>query len=148
MINAIERLAYDIAQANIKHTSNMTNVIKAADEHLNSTLPDSGARSEFATGAVRDASEGKGNPSLIPVDALRAVARRFEDGANKYGRDNWTQGIPLSRYVDSLYRHLWQLMEGDETEDHAGAIIWNAMCLTQTKKWIEQGKLPKELNDL
>ena len=148
MPNKLDKLIYDIEQANKKHTKNMQSVITAADEHLNPTLPDSGARSEFATGAVRDASEGKGNPSLIPIDALRAVSKRFEDGATKYGRDNWQQGIPLSRYVDSLYRHLWQFMEGDDTEDHAGAIIWNAMCLTQTKKWVDQGKLPKELNDL
>ena len=148
MPNKLDKLIYDIEQANKKHTKNMQSVITAADEHLNPTLPDSGARSEFATGAVRDASEGKGNPSLIPIDALRAVSKRFEDGATKYGRDNWQQGIPLSRYVDSLYRHLWQFMEGDDTEDHAGAIIWNAMCLTQTKKWVDQGRLPKELNDL
>ena len=148
MPNKLDKLIYDIDQANKRHTKNMQSVITAADEHLNPTLPDSGARSEFATGAVRDASEGKGNPSLIPIDALRAVSKRFEDGATKYGRDNWQQGIPLSRYVDSLYRHLWQFMEGDDTEDHAGAIIWNAMCLTQTKKWVDQGKLPKELNDL
>jgi hypothetical protein len=148
MPNKLDKLIYDIEQANKKHTKNMQSVITAADEHLNPTLPDSGARSEFDTGAVRDASEGKGNPSLIPIDALRAVSKRFEDGATKYGRDNWQQGIPLSRYVDSLYRHLWQFMEGDTTEDHAGAIIWNAMCLTQTKKWVDQGRLPKELNDL
>jgi hypothetical protein len=148
MPNKLDKLIYDIDQANKRHTQNMQSVITAADEHLNPTLPDSGARSEFATGAVRDASEGKGNPSLIPIDALRAVSKRFEDGATKYGRDNWQQGIPLSRYVDSLYRHLWQFMEGDDTEDHAGAIIWNAMCLTQTKKWVDQGRLPKELNDL
>lgn len=148
MPNKLDKLIYDIDQANKRHTKNMQSVITAADEHLNPTLPDSGARSEFATGAVRDASEGKGNPSLIPIDALRAVSKRFEDGATKYGRDNWQQGIPLSRYVDSLYRHLWQFMEGDDTEDHAGAIIWNAMCLTQTKKWVDQGRLPKELNDL
>ncbi len=132
-LSPLDQLVEDIITVNTKQTS---------------TLPDTGARSEFSTGAVRDASEGKGLPSLIPLDALRAVARRFEDGATKYGRNNWQQGIPLSRYVDSLYRHLWQFMEGDETEDHAGAIIWNAMCLTQTKKWIETGKLPKELNDL
>ena len=113
-----------------------------------SKLPDTGERSEFHTGAVRDAMQGKGCPSLLPIDALRAASRRFEDGAEKYGRNNWEKGIPLSRYVDSLYRHLWQFMEGDTTEDHGGAIVWNAMCLVQTKQWIENGKLPEELNDL
>lgn len=111
-------------------------------------LPDSGERSEFNSGAVRDAMAGKGMPSLIPIDALRKVAKRFEDGAHKYGRDNWKLGIPASRYVDSLYRHLWALMEDDEAEDHGGAVIWNAMCLVQTLEWVKQGKLPKDINDL
>ena len=140
-LSAIDRLVHDIEKTNKIHTENM----KKSNE---SVLPDSGERSEFDTGAVRDAMSGKGMPSLIPLEALRAVSKRFEDGATKYGRDNWRKGIPLSRYVDSLYRHLWQLMEDDRTEDHGGAVIWNAMCLIQTKKWIEEGKLPNELNDL
>ena len=110
-------------------------------------LPDSGERSEFDTGAVRDAMRGKGMPSCIPTDALRAVAKRFEDGATKYGRDNWRKGIPLSRYVDSLYRHLWAYMDGDTSEDHGGAIIWNAMCLVETSEMIKEGDLPPHLND-
>ena len=111
-------------------------------------LPDSGKRSEFETGAVRDAMQGKGLPSLLPRDALRLAAKRFEDGANKYGRDNWQKGIPMSRYVDSLYRHLWSMMDGDTEEDHAGAVVWNALCLVQTKCWIDEGKLPDNLNDI
>tara|TARA_R100000278_G_scaffold22077_3_gene20808 strand:- start:211 stop:588 length:378 start_codon:yes stop_codon:yes gene_type:complete len=111
-------------------------------------LPDSGERSEFDTGAVRDAMSGKGLPSLLPVDALRAAARRFEDGAYKYGRDNWRKGIPLSRYVDSIYRHLWAFVDNDYSEDHLSAVIWNSMCLYQTKEWINEDKLPASLNDI
>ena len=147
-MNAIDKLVSDIEHANISHNQQMQYVIQAADKHLNPILPDSGERSEFSTGAVRDAMSGKGCSSLIAIDALRAYFCRFEDGATKYGRDNWKKGIPLSRYVDSLYRHLWQFMEGDTSEDHGGAVIWNAMCLIQTEKWIAEGKLPNELNDL
>jgi hypothetical protein len=111
-------------------------------------LPSSQKQSNFETGAVRDFHEGKGIPSLMPIDALRSVSKRFEDGALKYGRDNWRKGIPLSRYVDAIYRHLWATMENKTDEDHLGAVIWNAMCLYQTKKWIDDGKLPNELNDI
>ena len=111
-------------------------------------LPDSGGRSSFVTGAVRDAMRGKGMPSLLPVAALRAASKRFEAGAEKYGRANWERGMPLSRYVDSIYRHLWAYMEKDESEDHLGAVVWNAMCLLQTNQWINEGKLPSDLNDL
>lgn len=138
-MSALDTLVDDMEKLTIRHMNK---------QNTNNSLPDSGERSEFTTGAVRDAMSGKGTPSLIPIDALRAVSKRFEDGASKYGRDNWKKGIPLSRYVDSLYRHLWQLMEDDQAEDHGGAVIWNAMCLIQTKQWIKEGKLPKELNDL
>ena len=111
-------------------------------------LPDSGARSEFETGAVRDASEGKGLPSNIPPDFIRSVARRFEDGAIKYSAHNWMKGIPLSRYIDSTMRHLLHLMEGDTSEDHVGAIGWNAAAFQWTDAQIKSGKLPAELDDL
>ena len=111
-------------------------------------LPDSGERSEFATGAVRDASYGKGIPSAIPPRALIKLAKRFEDGAAKYKRDNWKQGIPISRYVDSLYRHLWAFMEGDESEDHLGAVIWNAVCLSETYDMVANDEIAYELYDI
>ncbi len=111
-------------------------------------LPSSGEMSHFGTGAVRDAMQHKGLPSQIPMSALRAVARRFEDGAEKYGRDNWKKGIPLSRYIDSIYRHLWDFMDGDESEDHLSAVMWNAMCLYETKDRIDEETLPESLNDI
>ena len=59
----------------------------------NSGLPDSGERTAFDSGAVRDSMRGKGYPSMIPTVAIMAMARRFEDGATKYGRDNWKKGM-------------------------------------------------------
>jgi len=111
-------------------------------------LPDTGGRSEFSTGAVRDASRGKGVPSHLPTRALLRASRRFEDGAAKYDAHNWRKGIPLSRYIDSLNRHTWLFMQGDTSEDHLGAITWNALCLSETFDLISEGKLPESLNDL
>ena len=56
---------------------------------MSDTLPDSGARTAFDTGAVRDSMKGKGMPSMIPTCAIMAMARRFEDGASKYGANNY-----------------------------------------------------------
>jgi hypothetical protein len=39
-------------------------------------------------------------------------------------------------------------MENDDTEDHGGAVIWNAMCLVETRAMIDKGELPDDLNDL
>ena len=55
-------------------------------------LPDSGGRTEFETGSVRDSMEGKGCPNQLPIAALKAASRRFEQGANKYGSRNWEKG--------------------------------------------------------
>ena len=58
----------------------------------------------FDTGAQRDGDEGRGMYHLIPPDALRALAKRFEDGAKAYGDNNWHQGFPLGRLLDSMNR--------------------------------------------
>ena len=112
------------------------------------TILDSGNRSEFPTGAVRDIQDGKGRFDLLPVDALFDLVRHFGSGAKKYGVDNWRKGIPLSRYMDSAARHLFKLKRGDTDEPHAIAAVWNLMCLVETRHMIETGKLPKELDDL
>jgi hypothetical protein len=111
-------------------------------------LPDTGKRQEFGTGAVRDASVGKGHFHSIPPLALRKLAKRFEDGAAKYSKNNWMKGIPLSAYVDSISRHFLALQEGDTSEDHAGALIWNACTMAWTDEEIKAGRLPRELDDL
>ena len=111
-------------------------------------LPDSGGSTEFKTGSVRDSMEGKGCPNQLPIGALKAASRRFEQGANKYGSRNWEKGQEYSRYIDAIYRHLWGFMEGCEEEDHLSAVIWNAMCLQQTDTWIKEGKLPLKLRDI
>ena len=119
---------------------------------MSTTLPDSGSRSSFNTGAVRDAMAGKGLPSRIPPIAIRKIAKRFEDGAIKYPDGehgpNWMQGIPLSRYYDAMLRHLMQWGEDDQSEDHLGAIGWNMAAASWTEQQIKDGQLPKELDDL
>jgi hypothetical protein len=92
--------------------------------------------------------QGKGLPSMIPTEAITAMAKRFEDGASKYGADNWRKGIPLSRYCDASYRHLMQCRDGDQTEDHFGAVLWNISCWLWTKNKIEKGDLPESLDDI
>ena len=113
-----------------------------------SKLPDSGARTNFETGAVRDASEGKGCPHMIPPIAIRKMARRFEDGAAKYKKHNWMGGIPLSRYQDATHRHVMSWAEGKTDEDHLGAALWNLAAAAWTEEAINDGRLPDSLDDL
>ena len=111
-------------------------------------IKDSGTRSDFATGAVRDGQLGKGRMDLVPVRAIFEVAKIFEAGARKYAARNWEKGIPLSRYMDSGLRHAMKWLRGDRDEPHLAMACWNLLCCLDTQMRIEEGLLPSELNDL
>lgn len=96
-------------------------------------LKDSGNRTQFQTGAVRDMHQGKGRCDLLPPNALLRLARHFETGSLKYGDRNWELGIPCHSFADSGMRHLFKFMAGDTDEDHLIAAIWNLLCLAETE---------------
>ena len=108
----------------------------------------SGKTQEFESGAHRDIQEGKGRYDLIPTIALKRLAIHYENGANAYGENNWKNGMPLRRFLDSAMRHLQQCLDGKEDEDHAGAVLWNVCGFIYTQQAIKDGKLPKELDNL
>lgn len=147
-----------------------------------SIIKDSGDRTEFSTGAVRDMREGKGRCDLMPLEVvakitmnpiieciagfqntgktqclynalclfadmayddrsdenrtstqnyatmLLKVAKHFEEGAKKYGENNWQKGIPVNCYIDSAIRHYLKWLRGDTDEPHDRAFVWNLMC--------------------
>lgn len=147
-----------------------------------SMIKDSGERTEFATGAVRDIREGKGRCDLMPLDVvaktfidvdlgyaeiitslytfkktkdvghLYAILRNhickekyvsianlfldvsihFEEGAKKYGENNWQKGIPVHCYLDSAIRHYLKYVRGDDDEPHYRAFVWNIICCIWT----------------
>jgi len=109
------------------------------------TFKDSGERSEFETGAVRDKADNKGRFDLLPADAIRQLARVMETGCLKYGDRNWEKGIPLRRYLDSALRHLFCVLAGMDDEPHLPMAMWNVACAIQTEIWIRRGKLPEDL---
>ena len=102
----------------------------------------------YESGGIRADKTGRGRFSCIPPNALRSLARRFEDGGKIHGDDNWQKGLPLSLYVDAMYRHLLSLVEGEMDEDHVGALMWNAAAYQWTRDAIRQGDLPGSLNDI
>ena len=119
-----------------------------SEENTGFQLKDSGERQEFSTGAQRDIQQGKGRFDLLSPVALRRLAIIMERGAIKYECRNWERGMPLSRFMDSAIRHLMQLLDGMDDEDHAGQALFNIMGYIHTEHRIKNGQLPKELDDM
>lgn len=113
-----------------------------------SSLPDSGTRMSYSSGAIREVDDGKGSPHQIPTIMLRRLSKHFQEGAKKYGRHNWRKGMNLSRYADAAHRHIWDYEDGEESEDHLTAAIWNLSALMWTEKEIKEGRLSEEFDDL
>lgn len=63
---------------------------------------------------------------------LLEVAKQFEDGAKKYGDNNWQKGIPVRCYIDSAVRHYLKYLRGDKDEPHDRAFCWNILCCIWT----------------
>ena len=140
-------------------------------------ITDSGERTEFESGAVRDIQKGKGRCDLMPLDVIASLAndgvihniaafqqngdalnlesaikifietrnwnlptmlleisKHFEEGAEKYGENNWQKGLPVKCYVNSGVRHYLKWLRGDDDEPHDRAFCWNIICAIWTCK--------------
>lgn len=94
-------------------------------------IKDSGERTEFSTGALRDMHEGKGRYDLLPWDAIWEVTKHCENGAIKYGEHNVDKGIPVHSLFDSGIRHAVKWWLGWRDEPHLVAACWNFLWALQ-----------------
>ncbi|NCB72307.1 MAG: hypothetical protein EOM45_11105 [Clostridia bacterium] len=105
-------------------------------------IKDSGNRTQFNTGAVRDMHQGKGRMDLLPWKGIIKLSKHCENGAEKYGEHNVDKGILLHSLIDSGARHLGLFISGEADEDHLVAAAWNIMWALQFRETMP------ELNDL
>lgn len=79
----------------------------------------------------------KPDPTLICKDALWGISKAFSYGAKKYGRNNYKQGIEMTRLLAAAMRHISQYNEGEDIDEesgnnhlfHAGAAICMAIYM-------------------
>lgn len=107
-----------------------------------------GVRETAITGGQREAATGKGRYDLIPAYPYKRLAIHYENGAVKNGDRNWEKGLPVHRSIESLERHIQDFKDGERTEDHLAAIVWNAFAIMWTEREIATGRLPRELYDV
>lgn len=97
-------------------------------------IKDSGKRQEFASGMVRDTSQGKPQyHRVFEGPMFERWAEHLTKGAVKYpdnvdGTANWTKAngeTELRRFRESALRHFIQWYQGYIDEDHAAAVYFN-----------------------
>ena len=111
-------------------------------------LKDSGERQSFDTGAVRDTQTGKGRFDLLSPFALMRVARVAQKGGMKYTDRNWEKGMPVSRFLDSALRHIFQYIMGMSDEDHLAQAAWNIDAAMHMEEMVIRGRLDPSIIDL
>ena len=74
-------------------------------------------------------------------EAFLELSIHYQEGAKKYGENNWQKGIPVRSYIDSAIRHYLKARSGYEDEPHERAVLWNIISAL----WTSNNK--PELND-
>jgi hypothetical protein len=63
---------------------------------------------------------GKPRVDLIPPDTLIAVGYVYSMGSEKYSPRNWERGMPYSKMLGPLLRHLYKWMAGSKLDEESG----------------------------
>jgi Domain of unknown function (DUF5664) len=64
--------------------------------------------------------QGKPQLSLNPTEALNEMARAFEYGMKKYGRNNFKKGHAWTRCIDATLRHTMAFSHGEDNDPESG----------------------------
>lgn len=103
------------------------------------TLPDPGTMVQFETGATRSADKGKldfegfFDPMVLKRYAEYLNKHRVQADGKLRESDNWQKGMPISRCVKSMLRHVWDvwmIWRGNAVKDENGkdVDIQDALC--------------------
>ena len=100
-------------------------------------------------------NQGKLEWSLVDFDSLEGLVRVLEYGKDKYARDNWKLGMPVTQVTESLMRHLFAFAKGEDVDPESGCrhishVLCNAMFLEYIlrEKQHYDDRKPSNLNDL
>lgn len=80
-------------------------------------------------------NDGKLQWTLVSWKALIPMVKVLEFGAKKYSEWNWAKGLSWTKTCDSLLRHTYAFLEGEDNDpesklEHVGHIMCNAMFLS------------------
>ena len=72
-------------------------------------------------GAVKH-DQGKVDWAILPIGASEEIIKVFQFGAEKYARGNFLEGdgLQYTRVLNSLLRHTYAFMRGEDTDPESG----------------------------
>lgn len=74
-------------------------------------------------------NQGKLKWALVDFKSLEGLVEVLEYGANKYAPDNWKKGMPVKEVAESLMRHLFAFLDGEDVDPESGCRhISHVMC--------------------
>jgi hypothetical protein len=86
-------------------------------------------------------NQGKPQWSLVDFDSLEGLVHVLEHGARKYSKDNWKKGMPVTQVSESLMRHLFAFLRGEDVDPESGCRhISHVMCNTMFLEYILREK--------
>ena len=88
---------------------------------------------KFATGAVRSADTQHLDFTSAPLLGFMMVAATAGEGAQKYGRFNYMQGMPVDDTLNHAIRHIFMFLMGDRSEPHLEHAGWGVLNAIQTE---------------
>jgi len=93
-------------------------------------------------------NENKLKWTLVDFPSLHELVKVLEFGAEKYAPNNWKIGLNREEILESMQRHLVELMDNKELDNesklhHMGHIMCNAMFYLHHHK---NGTFAKERN--
>jgi len=59
---------------------------------------------------------GKRRWTLVDFKSLESMVEVLEYGENKYDKWNWMKGMPVSAVSESLLRHMFAFLDGEDKD--------------------------------
>lgn len=113
-------------------------------------VKDSGSRTEYGSGMVRDLNDDKEKfdllfPIGIPYEEqmITRFASHLTKGAKKYNDRNWEKAngeAEMRDFKRSAWRHFIKWYLGMVDEDHASGVFFNITAYETTKYKIDNGE--------
>lgn len=104
-----------------------------SDSPVNTTTTNPGTITKADGGGLRY-NDGKIPFQYFAPEALLELGKHYQRGNAKYEPRNWERGMDWSICFDSLQRHAWAWLGGEDRDPETGslhmtAVAWNAIAL-------------------